>query len=174
MQKIDWRKLAVMLLPMQLRQPVMMSVMRTLMQPIVTLSDSRSQQRDKNLFNLQHSGQVCSLRHALNTQFGFDRTNGFEIEDIRADGDYLMIYDENSNQTDMIPISADEQAIKAGYDDCRFLFVWDETTIWATQDFIVWCPQAVYDDPNRLLVAQSVVEQYRLPSRRADYRKLTR
>lgn len=172
LQIIDWRKLAVMLLPTCLRAPRLTALVRVLMQPIVELSDRRTTLRSDTLFQLQHTGQVVYLRHALNKQFGYDRSNGFEIEDIAADGEFLMLYDEGSNQGYMIALAADQQAIEAAEPQSDWLWAWDENTIWATTDFIVWCPAAVYADANSLAQVRSIVNRYRLLSRIPDYRQL--
>lgn len=161
-----------MLLPTCLRSSSLTALVRVLVQPIVDLSDRRLALRSDTLFQLQHTGQVVYLRHALNAQFGLTRANGFEIEDIVADGEFLMTYDEDSDQVPLIPIAADETAIAAKRVLCNWLIVWDEDTVWATTDFIVWCPRAIADDANKLYRAQAVVEQYRLLSRFPEYRKL--
>ncbi len=172
LQTIDWRKLAVMLLPTCLRSSSLTALVRVLMQPIADLSDRRLALRSNTLFQLQHTGQVVYLRHALNAQFGLTRDNGFEIEDIAADGEFLMLYDEGSDQTPLIPIAANETAIAAKRAGCDWLIAWDEDTVWATTDFIVWCPADIADDANKLYRAKTVVEQYRLLSRFPEYRKL--
>lgn len=161
-----------MLLPTCLRSSSLTALVRVLVQPIVDLSDRRLALRSDTLFQLQHTGQVVYLRHALNAQFGYERANGFEIEDIVADGEFLMTYDEDSDQVPLIPIAADETAIAAKIPLHNWLIVWDEDTVWATTDFIVWCPAAIADDANKLYRAQAVVEQYRLLSRFPEYRKL--
>ncbi len=163
-----------MLLPTCLRTPRLTALVQVLMQPIVDLSDRRLALRSDTLFQLQHTGQVVYLRHALNAQFGLSRADGFEIEDIAADGEYLMIYDEGSDQEPLIPIAAAEAAIAFDKEVYHYLVVWDESTVWTTTDFIVWCPASVIDDKNRFYRAKAVVEQYRLLSRFPDYRKLQR
>lgn len=173
-QKIDWRKLAVMLLPIRLRSPRLAAMVRVLSQPLAELSDKREERRETILFGLRHTGQTCYLRHALNAQFGLERGQGFEIEDVRAEGDFLTLYDEESNQTGLIPVACGETVIATGKEGCAFLTVWDESTVWPTTDFIVWCPAQIYDDRNRLAIARSVVEKYRLLSRCPEYRKLNK
>lgn len=163
-----------MLLPTCLRSSSLTALVRVLVQPIVDLSDRRLALRSNTLFQLQHTGQVVYLRHALNAQFGLTRANGFEIEDIAADGEFLMTYDEGSDQTPLIPIAADETAIAAKRAGYNWLIAWDEDTVWATTDFIVWCPADIADDANKLYRAKTVVEQYRLLSRFPEYRKLQR
>ncbi len=175
LQKIDWRKLAVMLLPTCLRAPRLTALVRVLIQPIVDLSDRRQSLRSATLFALQHTGQTVYLRHALNTQFGYQRSDGFEIEDIAAEGAFLMTYDENSDQTDIIPIASYEFISTITQQLlCAWLLLWDESTIWSTTDFVVWCPQAVAADTNKMAQVCSIVNRYRLLSRMPEYRQLNR
>ncbi len=86
-----------MLLPTALRRSKMISLMRALIAPIVRLQDAHRRQCDETLFRLQHTPQTCYLRHALNHEFDIaTRAEGFEIEDIRALGDYVVIFDEDN------------------------------------------------------------------------------
>lgn len=64
--KIDFNKLAILLLPSFLRKPTLITVVQILLIPIDTLYYKWSQFRTDNLYKLQHNGQVCFLRKALN------------------------------------------------------------------------------------------------------------
>lgn len=161
---IDYKKLAVLLTPTFLRQSTFVAFVRALMQPMVTLYDKFSAQREDHLFNLAHNGQVCRLKHALNTlDDRLTYSNGFEIEDINALGDFVFAYDEDMPQSLWWWV-ADQPSYTMVYDEAEILVV--------TETFVVFVPD-IFDfngskpaDPRII----SMVEQYRLVSRTATYR----
>lgn len=67
--KIDFNKLAILLLPTFLRRPVLVAFLQTLITPVSSLYDLWSVKRQDNLYRLDHNGQVCHLRKALNDTF---------------------------------------------------------------------------------------------------------
>lgn len=164
--KIDYNKLAVLLLPTFLRQPILMSLARILMVPLQRLHDEHHAARDERMYQLRHTSQICHIKDALNREFAVgnhaltpDYAAGFEIEDINAIGDWVMTYDE-------VPAFADVHTM-AKDDDC--LLVYDEAIITqATQSFIVYVPKAL-DFNASLPKVRAIVDLYRLASRRALY-----
>lgn len=66
---IDYKKLAVLMLPNFLRKPVLVAFIQSLLTPIANLHDEWLQKRLTNLYKLQHTGQVCFLRKVLNDRF---------------------------------------------------------------------------------------------------------
>ncbi len=163
LMRIDFRKLVVSLLPTFLRQPKMLAIMRAIAQPLVTLSDRRLSIREDTLFQLQHNGQVCYLKDALNHYFGLtDYANGFQIEDVNAQGNYVMAYDE-TEQLD---------AMQWVVDDENMTIIYDENVInVATVSFTVLIPSSLYTSEN-LPKIRRIVEQYRLVSRLPQYKKI--
>ena len=164
--KIDYSKLAVLLLPTFLRQPILMSLARILMVPLQRLHDEHHAARDERMYQLRHTSQICHIKDALNREFAVgnhaltpDYTAGFEIEDINAIGDWVMTYDE-------VPAFADVHTMA---EDDDYLLVYDETIITqATQSFIVYVPKEIEFNIS-LPKVRAIVEQYRLASRRALY-----
>ena len=164
--KIDYNKLAVLLLPTFLRQPILMSLARILMVPLQRLHDEHHAARDERMYQLRHTSQICHIKDALNREFAVgnhaltpDYAAGFEIEDINAIGDWVMTYDE-------VPAFADVHTM-AEDDDC--LLVYDEAIITqATQSFIVYVPKAL-DFNASLPKVRAIVDLYRLASRRPLY-----
>lgn len=67
--KVDFYKLGMLLLPSFLRQQITLAFVKSMMCPLDNLYYKWSQFRDKNIYTLQHNGQVCYLRKALNDQF---------------------------------------------------------------------------------------------------------
>lgn len=164
--QIDYKKFSALMLPTTLRKAGMLSVLRSLMQPMATLSDKRLSTRDTTLFELKHTGQVCYLRNALNTQFGLSRADGFEIADVTAEGNYLMAYDE----TDYL---SERQLLIPDADEYEMLY--DEDTIVETKQFTVFCPADIYNDTtskmsDKMLVVHKIVDKYRLVSRMPEYK----
>lgn len=165
--KIDYNKLAVLLLPTFLRQPLLMSLARILMVPLQRLHDEHHAARDERMYQLRHTSQICHIKDALNREFAVgnydpttpDYTAGFEIEDINAIGDWVMTYDE-------VPALADVHTMA---EDDDYLLVYDEAIITqATQSFIVYVPKSVAFSPS-LPKIRAIVELYRLASRKPLY-----
>ena len=164
--KIDYSKLAVLLLPTFLRQPILMSLARILMVPLQRLHDEHHAARDERMYQLRHTSQICHIKDALNREFAAgnyastpDYAAGFEIEDINAIGDWVMTYDE-------VPAFADVHTMTK---DDDYLLVYDEAIITqATQSFIVYVPKEIEFNTS-LPKVRAIVEQYRLASRRALY-----
>lgn len=164
--EIDYKKLAVLLLPTFLRQPVLTAIVRVLMQPLAVMHDIFRTRRDDHLFDLAHNGQVCYLKHALDSLDGLDYATGFEIRDINAEGDFVFAYDETEwlQDTDRVWLVPDAP-------DCTM--VYDNAAITAqTEAFVVYVP-AQYpfngSKPADPRIA-ATVEKYRLVSRTATYR----
>lgn len=160
---LDYRKFVALMLPTFLRGAITLSVMRSLVQPLVSLSDKRLLNRDKTLFELQHTGQTCYLRDALNQQFEFSRAVGFEITDVVAEGSFLIAYDETDYLSERHLIIPDAPGYEIAY---------DESTIFSTKNFTVWCPAVIYDDTTGAMpIVRKIVEKYRLVSRLPEYKR---
>lgn len=92
---INYRKLAVVLLPTFLRRPTIISLLHAWMTPIQAAHDRLQAKREEHLYELHHTSQTCHIKAALNREFGIsDYADGFEIEDINADGNWKMVYSE--------------------------------------------------------------------------------
>ena len=88
-QRINFERLSVLLRGVRL-----MSLVRALIAPMVSLSSRRLAEREDRLFWLRTTGQRRLLRYALNKWFG---VSGFEIEDATTRGSWLMVYDESGD-----------------------------------------------------------------------------
>ena len=69
MQRTDFKRLAVELLPVCLRKPVMTSLLRSLMQGIVIAYMEFLSWKEERDYEIKHNGQVCHLRGMLNDAF---------------------------------------------------------------------------------------------------------
>lgn len=70
--KVDINKLVILLIPTFLRKPVFIAWLQALATPIATLHQQWYNRRLDNLYRLDHNGQVCFLRAALNDAFDAD------------------------------------------------------------------------------------------------------
>ena len=66
---IDYKRLIVLLLPTFLRRPLLFGLIKSLVLPIITLHSDFLAQRRSNIFQANHTGQVCYLRGMLNDAF---------------------------------------------------------------------------------------------------------
>ena len=155
--KIDYRKLSVLLLPTFLRQPVIMSLFRVLMRPIQQLHDRHQTFRTQLMYELWHTGQICHIKEALNNEFGItDYADGFEIDDINAQGEWVWVFDERVDRFD------DEQHMM--FDTPTF--VHDISAIMPpTSSFFVLVPPSIVIDETTKARICSIVNKYRLASR---------
>ena len=160
---IDYRKLAVLLLPTSLRQPALIAILRVLMYPLQSLHDKHQAARTQRLYELRHTSQICYIKDALNNEFGItDYANGFEIEDINAPGDWVFVYDEGVDRFD------DEQHML--FDDPTWIY--NESAILPpTSAFTVLVPAQITIDETNDARIRSIVNKYRLASRLFEIKK---
>jgi len=189
----NFLRLAVLLIPTMLRKPAMIAMMRTLITPAILLQNSFNNRREANLYDLAHTGQVCHIKAVLDDCFGFDYLNGFEIEDASNIGEWLMIYDEGSEQNVIIddeqdhfilngeataskdlPVTGDEpgdinEVILIGSREAS-AFLWNEKMIFVDfRSFIVFVPEEIYKDDLKMPLVKTLVNKYRIVSRSPDY-----
>lgn len=67
--EIDFKKLAILLLPLSLRKYKMIVFIQTLLIPVADLHYRFLQKRQQDWFMLNHNSQVCYLESALNTTY---------------------------------------------------------------------------------------------------------
>ncbi|MGM9783144.1 MAG: hypothetical protein ACI3ZV_06615 [Paludibacteraceae bacterium] len=155
--RIDYRKLVILLLPTFLRRPVLMAWLRAMAYPLQQLHDRHQSARTQRLYELHHTSQICFIKDALNNEFGItDYADGFEIDDINAQGEWVWAFDEKVDRFD------DEQHML--YDTPTF--VHDISAILPpTSAFFVLVPPSIdIDETNKARIC-SIVNKYRLASR---------
>ena len=69
--KVEYNKLALLLLPDFLRGDLIIAYVQTLFIPIDKLYYLWYKFRTENLYKVKHTGQICYLRKALNDKFDF-------------------------------------------------------------------------------------------------------
>lgn len=67
--KVDYKKLAILMLPTFLRKPILVAYLQSLLVPIDSLYYQWSVYRNDNIYKMDHNGQICYLRKALNDKF---------------------------------------------------------------------------------------------------------
>lgn len=66
---INWNKYAAELIPTRLRQSKLIAYVKVLISPLVNLHDEFLKQQSEDYHKLNHNGQICYLRKALNDRF---------------------------------------------------------------------------------------------------------
>jgi len=69
---IDFKRLVLLLLPTFLRKATLYSLLKSSVQPIVSVYDNFIRNRTENLYKLRITPQVCYLRKMLNDRFDVD------------------------------------------------------------------------------------------------------
>lgn len=152
---IDFYLLALQMLPTMLRKPAMTALSTVLLKPLNTLHYGWRQWRERNIYQLQHNGQVCYLRKALND--AFDPT---ERRIYIGDGlmhETLYIFTEGEAQDVFTGTEAE-----AGVQYLRTEAETADTGL----DFIVWVPATVYNISIDGL--RATVEFYKAGGKRYD------
>ncbi|MBB6499108.1 hypothetical protein [Pedobacter cryoconitis] len=93
--KIDFKKLAVLLLPTFLRKNLITGYIQALVTPISMLYQLWYIKREDNLYKLDHNGQVCYLRKVLNDLFDAELRRIFIDDGNRFKRTYLYTMAEN-------------------------------------------------------------------------------
>lgn len=143
---IDIKKLAVLHLPTFLRSAEMIAWMQCLSAPLVDLHDDFKANRNANIYNLAHNGQVCKLRAALNDRFDISQRR-------------IYIDDGNLYQRTYIYTDGEKKPKYLGtmylYDDAEY----DDTGV----DFTVWVPADLHYNSYEMT---ALINFYKLASKR--------
>ncbi|MBP1637445.1 MAG: hypothetical protein H6Q18_234 [Bacteroidetes bacterium] len=153
---INITKLGIILLPTMMRSALLVEWVRILLFPLQSVQTEFFSNRDKNIYLLNHNGQVCRLRKVLNDAFPA-RSKDFQIVDAVYTGMWKYAVDEEKLY---------EQLIIA--DQPEVVFVWDEETMTKFPDFIVRVPTDLNTVDN-LNIIRALVNTYKLSSKKAIY-----
>ena len=132
--KIDWNILALDNIPTALRKPSVSALAQIVLKPLNSLYYKWYNWRIDNIYKLEHTGQICSLRGSLNDKF-----DPLHRRIYIGDG---QIFD-----TTYIFTEAEEQDVwldTEGEPDTIWLRTEGETADTGL-DFIVYVPQDIYD-----------------------------
>jgi len=156
LSEINFSKLSVMLLPTFMRSASVVELFRILVLPFSFIQVLFFANRTKNLYNLNHNGQVCHLCAVLNNSFPVD-TKKFQIEDAEDTGIWQFVSDE-----DLIY----DQLIIPDQPDSILLY--DEETMTKFADFVVKIPLELESIDNMNII-RALVNSYKLISKKAIY-----
>ena len=151
---IDYKKLALNITPIKLRNQLYMAFQYLVVSPISRLAKMFDTYRTDTNYRLHHNGQVCYLRAVLNDLF--DSTlRRIQIEDLAPQRE-LVIWKRDQNKPIMILERSSGNAIivsKRGFGGAD------------GYDFVVICPLALRGviDETRM---RAVLDQYKLASKR--------
>ncbi len=154
---IDFRALIKMLVPVRLRKPVTLSWLKCLVQPVTDIYNLFVQNRNNNLYLLQHNSQVVYLQAALNDTFDATDRGIYIIDGSIADPLFLFLNAENHPL--WLGLNAEEGT--TAYPDPQWLYTGAETAYNAF-NFLVMVPVAVVYDTDRM---RALIDRYRLPSK---------
>lgn len=145
--EIDINRLVVLLIPTFLRNKINFAFVRAMVQPVYSLMSRFEANRQANIYNIGHNGQVCYLRAVLNDAFDMELRR-IRLED-SARYDWTFVYPEAADQ----PLWLETVLIASE------AFTGDEGT-----DFTVICP----GDLSRAIVPQmiSLLNYYKLAGKR--------
>ncbi len=109
---IDYKKLAVMLLPIVLRKAVITVFVYVLVKPVQMTANAFDKYRTDTDYRLSHNCQVCYLRAMLNDKFD-PLQRRIVITDVPAVPS-LLLYRRSQNRFQMAPLRSSGTAIKVG------------------------------------------------------------
>jgi hypothetical protein len=145
--KVDYNKLAILLLPTILRKPKLIAYVQCLVFPISQLHYSWSRFREDNLYKVEHNAQVCKFRKALNDRFDQTQRRIYIGDGNRYERQYLYTTGEN----------------RPKYIGTMYLHQ-NEDYADTGVDFIVWVPIEIITGQYYELVA--LIEFYKLGGKR--------
>jgi hypothetical protein len=146
--RIDYDRLAILMLPTFLRKPILVGFVQALLQPIASLHRDWLVKRTEDWYLLEHTGQVCRLRKVLN-----DNLDNVQRRITIASGSaFVQEY-----------IWTETEAEKQWIDDTFYVYSEDEYENTGV-DFVVFVPQSVIDtEPFKL---DYIIKFYKLAGKR--------
>lgn len=149
--RVDFPRLAFLLLPSALRKPLIKSFVSAFCEPVKLLYQSFAERREANIYRLNITPQVCFLERALNDRFDPSRRGIFI-----ADGQYmrqLYIYRTDENFPLYIHHRNDERP--------KYLYLRDDIQQ-SNGDFIVYVPSRVQFD---IYEMRALLDLYKLATK---------
>lgn len=132
--KIDWNILALNNLPTMLRKPSLAAFVQILLKPLNSLYYLWYEWRIKNIYKVEHSGQICYLRKSLNDDFDsvqrrirISEGNLHETTYIYTEGENQDVFIEMDNEGEVLWLRTESEMADTGL------------------DFIVFVPGEVYN-----------------------------
>lgn len=99
---VNFKRLALLLLPTFLRRPVMASLMYSVVTPLGFIHTRFMQFREEANYRLNHNGQVCYLRAVLNDTFDpYERR--ITVSDTAKNSGVLLLHKREQEQVILFP-----------------------------------------------------------------------
>ncbi len=155
--QIKFPRLAVLLLPIILRQPAICALLSVLVSPFSELLTMLTKFRYTTLEQLKYNGQVCRLEYCLNSLFT-DQTGNEHIRVVdgqQQTGQPFYIYPRGSAQHIEMPMPR-------GTDDKHIILNYRENNAEKYYDFFVIVPQTLSINQTRL---KAVINNYKTPGK---------
>ena len=145
--EVDFKKLAILLLPTALRRAKVVAFAQALLSPIAELHYSCKQKRLADWYKIEHTGQVCYLRKVLN--------DSLDLSERR-----IYISDGNAFPRKYIYTRAEKKPVFLGK-----LFIYQNSEYTNTGvDFIVYAPAEII--ATRINELNALINYYKLASKR--------
>lgn len=157
--KIDWRAVITDALPSFLRNPLIIALLLAASAPLRVVYERFLELAEADRYHLEHNGQVCLLLGLLEDRYPSALGIRYRIEDITPTG---RVVDTFSQRRPRVPV-----AHPASSSSPKALDTYRETDNSDTTGFRVYVPRDIYD--SQLSAVQYLVEQYKLPTRRAVF-----
>ena len=154
---IEWRKIISDSLPSFLRKPLLIALLLAAVAPLRALYTLVEQAIHEDRYRLDHNGQVCNLLGMLEEQYPSALGIHYRIEDITPLG---RVVDTFSGVRRGSPVAHPNRSLKV-------LRTFTGSTNVDRSGFRVYVPRDVYN--TRLSDVMWLVEQYKLPTRRAVF-----
>lgn len=117
---INYNRLALAIVPLKLRQSLLMNFLYVLLTGVRKASSVFSTYRENTDYRLTHNGQVCYLRDVLNDRFDWSERR-ITIEDV-AEGEGAILYRRELSRFLMTPVIINKRAF-TGSDAVDFAVV---------------------------------------------------
>lgn len=143
--KVDFKKLVVLLLPISLRQPLLITLFQVFIEPLENIHYEFTEKRTDTLYKIAHNGQVCYMRKALNDKF--DRVDR-----------RVKIKEGNQYQREYIYTDPEKKPKYLGVIYIREDADYADTGV----DFIVQIPEKMY----KKYEVEAIIDYYKLASKR--------
>lgn len=153
MRIINFHRLGAHQLPVHLRQPRMLALIRALTAPLYTVQRFFLTYRDETIYKIEHNGQVCYLQGALNDTFDDSLRRIRIVDPVR--NEFLIL----SQRQEMKEVDLGQE------------FISRRDSVMADQlDFIVKVPRSL-NTPGDTARLHSIVNFYKLAGKyyRIDY-----
>ena len=123
---IDFKRLALMLLPTFLRRPVMAYLSYAVVAPIAYIHTKLVHLRNQTIYRLEHNGQVCHLRGALNDAFDFSQRR-ITVDDKESESLLgMLIFTREQCRQSFLPLRAEGCLVvnRRGFSGANMIDFW--------------------------------------------------